>query len=58
VRQTRVFGGGKSKQNFVVFKVPRQCSLVLLVEVRLVCGICSVLVFKEVGAAEMGRNLI
>jgi hypothetical protein len=39
-------------------KVPRQCPLVLLVEVRLVCGICSILIFKEVGAAAMGRNVI
>jgi hypothetical protein len=35
-------------------KVPRQCPLVLLVEVRLVCGI---LIFKEVGEAVIGRNV-
>jgi hypothetical protein len=29
-----------TEKKFVVLEVPRQCPLVLLVEVRLVCGIC------------------
>jgi hypothetical protein len=41
-----------------VLKVPRQCPLVLLVEMRLLYGICSILVFKEVGAAALGRNVV
>jgi hypothetical protein len=32
------------------------CPPVLLVELRLVCGICPILIFKEVGAAAMGRH--
>jgi hypothetical protein len=40
-----------------VLKAPRQCPLVLLVEVRLVCGICSILIFEEVGTVAMGRNV-
>jgi hypothetical protein len=43
---------------FAVLKVPRQCPLVLLVDVRLLCRICSILIFKEVGAAAMGRNVV
>jgi hypothetical protein len=39
---------------FAVLKVLRQCPLLLLVEVRLVCGICSILIFKEFGTAAMG----
>jgi hypothetical protein len=35
-------GGVLSKQNFAVLKVPRQCTLVLLVEEKLVIGICSI----------------
>jgi hypothetical protein len=31
---------------------------VLLVEVRLVRGICSILIFKEVRAVAMGRNVV
>jgi hypothetical protein len=49
VRETTVLEGA-------VLKVPRQCPLVLLVEVRLVCGICFN--FKEVGAAAMGRYVV
>jgi hypothetical protein len=41
-----------------VLKVPRQCPLVLLVEARLVLGICSILNFKDVGAAVVGRNVV
>jgi hypothetical protein len=44
-------GEGVIETKFAVLKVPRQCPLVLLVDVRLLCGICSILVFKEVGAA-------
>jgi hypothetical protein len=51
-------GGGKSKQNFAVLKVPRQCPLVLLVEARLVFWICLILNFKDVGAAVVGRNVV
>jgi hypothetical protein len=40
-------------------KVPRQCPLVLLVEARLVFGICSILIFfKDVGAAVVGLNVV
>jgi hypothetical protein len=34
-------GGGSPEQNVAVLKVPRQCPLVLLVGMRLVCGINS-----------------
>jgi hypothetical protein len=50
-------GRGVIEPKLVVLKVPRQCPLVLLVEVRLVCRICSILIFKEFGAAAMGRNI-
>jgi hypothetical protein len=36
VRDTTVLGGGVIETKFAVLKVPRQCPLVLLVEVRLV----------------------
>jgi hypothetical protein len=49
---------GVIETKFSVLKVPRQRPLVLLVDVRLVCGICSVLIFKEVRAAAMGRNVV
>jgi hypothetical protein len=52
------WGGGGTERKLAVLKVPRQCPLVLLVEARLVCGICSILIFKEVGAAAMGRNVV
>jgi hypothetical protein len=55
VRDTTVM---ESKQNLAVLKVPRQWPLVLLVEARLVFGICSVLNFKDVGAAVVGRNIV
>jgi hypothetical protein len=42
--------GGGIETKFTVLKVPRQCPLVLPVEATLVCGICSILIFKEVGA--------
>jgi hypothetical protein len=51
----RVGGGVYSKQNFAVWKVPRQCPLVLLVKARLVFTICSILIFKDVGAAVVGE---
>jgi hypothetical protein len=50
--------GGNRNKNLAVLKVPRQCPVVLLVVVRLVCGICSILIFKEFGAAAMGRNVV
>jgi hypothetical protein len=37
-------------------KVPRQCPIVLLVEARFVFGICSILIFKDVGAAVVASN--
>jgi hypothetical protein len=44
-REKRKFGGGGViETEFAVLKVPRQCPLVLLVEVRLVCGIDSILI--------------
>jgi hypothetical protein len=46
------------KKKLAVWKVPRQCPLVLLVEARLVFGICSIEIFKDVGAAVVGRNVI
>jgi hypothetical protein len=49
---------GAIETKLAVLKVPRQCPLVLLVEVRLVCGICSILIFKEVGAAAMRQNVV
>jgi hypothetical protein len=51
-------GGGVIETGFGSLKVPRQCPLVLLVEARLVFGICSILIFKGVGAAVVGRNVI
>jgi hypothetical protein len=38
-------GTGVIETKFVVLKVPRQCPLVLLLEVRLVYEICSILFF-------------
>jgi hypothetical protein len=59
VRDTTVFGGGRVIGTaFGSLKVPRQCPLVLLVEARLVLGICSILNFKDVGAAVVGRNVV
>jgi hypothetical protein len=51
-----VLRGGGIGTKFAALKVPRQCPLVLLVEVRLVYGTCSILIFKNAGAAEMGRS--
>jgi hypothetical protein len=45
----------QSKQNLAVWKVPRQCLLVLLVDSRLVFGISLILIFKDVGAAVVGE---
>jgi hypothetical protein len=39
-------------------KVPRQWPLVLLVEARLAFGICSILIFKDVGGAVVGRIVV
>jgi hypothetical protein len=47
-------GGGGIETKLAVLKVPRQCPLVLLAEVRLVCGIGSVLI----GPAAMGQNVV
>jgi hypothetical protein len=49
-------GGGVIETKFASFDVPRQCPLVLLVEVRLVCRICSI--SKELGATAMGLNVV
>jgi hypothetical protein len=49
---------GVIKTEFGSLKVPRQCPLVLLVEARLVFGICSILIFEDVEAAVVGRNVI
>jgi hypothetical protein len=38
-------GGRGIETKLAVLKLPRLCPLVLLVEVRLVCGICSILIF-------------
>jgi hypothetical protein len=52
VRDTTVLEGVRAiETEFGSLKVPRQCPLVLLVEARLIFGICSVLIFKDVGAA-------
>jgi hypothetical protein len=51
-RHTIVLERGNRNKNFAVLKVPRQCPLVLLVEERLVFGICSILIFAE---AAVGR---
>jgi hypothetical protein len=40
------FGGGVIEHNLAVWKVPRQCPLVLLVKARLVLGIYSILILK------------
>jgi hypothetical protein len=58
VRDTTVWGEGGIETKLAVLKVPRQCPLVLLVVVRFVCGICSILIFKDVGAAAMGQNVV
>jgi hypothetical protein len=57
VRHYRV-GGGVIETEFGSWKVPRQCPLVLPVEARVVFGICSILIFKDVGAAVVGRNVV
>jgi hypothetical protein len=44
VRDTTVLQRGVIETEFGGLKVPRQCSLVLLVEARLVFGICSILI--------------
>jgi hypothetical protein len=38
-----------------VWKVPRQCPVALLVKARLLLGISSILIFKDVGAAVVGE---
>jgi hypothetical protein len=50
--------GGVIETKFAVLKVLGQWPLVLLVEVRLVCGICSILIFLKVGITAMGRNVV
>jgi hypothetical protein len=50
-RHYQVGGRKVIETEFGSLKVPRQCPLVLLVEVKLVFGICSVLIFKDVGTA-------
>jgi hypothetical protein len=50
-RHYHVGGGRVIETEFGSLKVPRQCPLVLLVESRLVFGICSIMIFKDVGAA-------
>jgi hypothetical protein len=50
--------GEGNETEFGSLKVPRQCPLVLLVEARLAFGICSILIFKDVGAAVVGRNVV
>jgi hypothetical protein len=50
-RHYRVGGGRVIETKVISLKVSRQCPLVLLVEARLVFGICSILIFKDVGAA-------
>jgi hypothetical protein len=57
VRDYRV-GEGDNRDEVGSFEVPRQCPLVLLVEARLVFGICSILIFKDVGVAVVGRNVV
>jgi hypothetical protein len=57
VRHYRV-GGGVIETVFGSLKVPRQCPLVLLGQAKLVFGICSILIFKDVGAAVVGRNVV
>jgi hypothetical protein len=49
--------GGVIETEFSSLKFPRQCPLVLLVEAKLVFGICSIFIFKDVGAAVVGRNV-
>jgi hypothetical protein len=49
---------GVIETKFAVLKVPRQCPLVLIAKVRLVCGSCSILIFKEFGAAAVERNVV
>jgi hypothetical protein len=46
VRDTTVLEGGVIKHNLAVWKVPRQCPLVLLDKARLVLGISSILILK------------
>jgi hypothetical protein len=53
VRHYRV-GRGVIETEFGSLKVPRQCPPVLLVKARRVFGICSILIFKDVGAAVVG----
>jgi hypothetical protein len=56
-RHYRVEGGRVIETEVGSLKVPRQCPLVLLVEARLVFGICSILIFKDVGAAVVWRKV-
>jgi hypothetical protein len=60
-REKRKLGEGwceAIETEFGSLKVPRQYPLVLLVKARLVFGICSILIFKDVGAAVVGRNVV
>jgi hypothetical protein len=57
-REKEKLVGGIIETEFCSLKVARQCPLVLLVEARLVFGIYLILIFKDVGAAIVGRNVI
>jgi hypothetical protein len=56
VRYTTVLEGGGNRNKIVGFEGSQ--AVPALVEVRLVCGICSILIFKEVGVGAMGRNVV
>jgi hypothetical protein len=56
-REQKFGEGGIIETKFAVLKVPRQCPLVLLVCVRLVCGICLILNFEGVGEAARGGEM-
>jgi hypothetical protein len=49
----RESGGARSSERHYSVGVE-----VILVEVRLVCGICSILIFKIIGTATMGQNVV
>jgi hypothetical protein len=52
-REEKIGRGNRNKM--AALKVSRQYLLVLLVEAKLVFGICSILIFKDVGAAVVGE---
>jgi hypothetical protein len=54
-REKRKLRVGVIETKFALLKVPRQCPLVLLVWVSLVCGIHSILILKKLERLQWGE---